>query len=79
MINLDNICRDAGTTLSNALRLTIYVTDLNDFEAINKVYGSFFEFPYPARACVQVAALPKGAKVEVDAVVSMDNSIEINF
>ena len=52
-------------------QLTIYLIDLNDFQAVNQVYGSFFEAPYPARATVQVAALPKGGRVEIDAVVSL--------
>lgn len=71
MVNLDTICRDAGTSFENALRFTIYVTDLNDFPIVNQVYGSFFEAPYPARACVQVAALPMGAVIEIDAVIAM--------
>ena len=69
--NLDAICREAGTSLSKALRLTIYLIDLADFQAVNQVYASFFESPYPARATVQVAALPKGGRVEIDAVVAL--------
>lgn len=69
--NLDAICREAGTSLSKALRLTIYLIDLADFQAVNKVYETFFESPYPARATVQVAALPKGGRVEIDAVVAL--------
>lgn len=68
--NLDAVCREAGTGLSKALRCTIYLADLADFEIVNEVYASWFEEPYPARACVQVAALPKGALVEIDAVVA---------
>jgi 2-iminobutanoate/2-iminopropanoate deaminase len=69
--NLDAICREAGTSLSKALRLTIYLVDLGDFQAVNQVYQGFFESPYPARATVQVAALPKGGRVEIDAVVAL--------
>jgi reactive intermediate/imine deaminase len=69
--NLEAICQDAGTSLGKALRLTIYLTDLADFQAVNQVYAGFFEAPYPARATVQVAALPKGGKVEIDAVVAL--------
>jgi len=65
------ICREAGTSLSKALRCTIYVTDLVDFAAVNEVYAAHFEDEYPARACVQVAALPKGGLVEIDAVVAI--------
>jgi 2-iminobutanoate/2-iminopropanoate deaminase len=71
MRNLDAVCREAGTGLSKALRCTIYLTDLADFATVNEVYGSWFEEPYPARACVQVAGLPKGGLVEIDAVVAL--------
>jgi 2-iminobutanoate/2-iminopropanoate deaminase len=69
--NLQAICSEAGTSLGKAVRMTIYLTDLADFQAVNQVYATFFEAPYPARATVQVAALPKGGKVEIDAVVSL--------
>jgi 2-iminobutanoate/2-iminopropanoate deaminase len=69
--NLDAICREAGTSLSKAVRLTIYVVDLNDFAAVNAIYASYFEAPFPARATVQVSALPKGGRVEIDAVVAL--------
>ncbi len=71
MRNLDAICREAGTGLAKAIRCTIYLTDLADFQTVNQVYGQWFEAPYPARATVQVAALPKGARVEIDAVVEL--------
>jgi 2-iminobutanoate/2-iminopropanoate deaminase len=69
--NLDAICREAGTGLSKAIRCTIYLVDLADFAAVNAVYARWFEAPFPARATVQVSALPKGARVEIDAVVGM--------
>lgn len=69
--NLEAVCREAGTSLNKALRLTIYLIDLADFQAVNAVYATFFEEPFPARACIQVAALPKGGRVEIDAVVEM--------
>lgn len=69
--NLEAICSEAGTSLGKALRLTIYLVDLADFQALNQVYATFFESPYPARATVQVAALPKGGRVEIDAVVAL--------
>ena len=74
MCNLDAVCREAGTSIANALRLTIYVTDLADFDIINEVYAGYFEEPYPARACVQVSALPKGGIIEIDAIVSMQSN-----
>lgn len=58
----------AGFTRADVVKTTVYVTDLRDFQAINDVYGRYFEAPYPARATVQVAALPKGARIEIDAI-----------
>ena len=69
--NLDAVCREAGTALGKALRCTIYLADLADFAAVNAVYERCFEAPFPARATVQVAALPKGGRVEIDAVVAL--------
>jgi 2-iminobutanoate/2-iminopropanoate deaminase len=71
LANLDAICREAGTGLSKALRCTIYLVDLNDFALVNAIYADRFEAPFPARATVQVAALPRGARVEIDAVVAL--------
>jgi 2-iminobutanoate/2-iminopropanoate deaminase len=67
--NLEAVCDAAGTSLGDALRLTVYMTDLADFAAVNEVYGAFFPEPPPARVAVEVAALPRGAKVEIDAIV----------
>jgi 2-iminobutanoate/2-iminopropanoate deaminase len=69
--NLKAVCAAAGTTLERAVRLTVYMTDLDAFGAVNEVYGSFFAEQPPARAAVGVAALPKGAYVEIDAVVAL--------
>jgi 2-iminobutanoate/2-iminopropanoate deaminase len=69
--NLRAVCDAAGTTLERALRLTIYTTRLDDFAAINDAYGSFFAESPPARVAIGVAALPKGALVEIDAVVAL--------
>jgi len=71
MENLSEVCAAAGTTLQRAVRLTIYTTELGAFAEINEVYGSFFGDAPPARAAVGVAALPKGALVEIDAVVAL--------
>jgi 2-iminobutanoate/2-iminopropanoate deaminase len=70
--NLQAVCAAAGTSLARAVRLTVYMTDLGDFAPVNEVYGTFFagEDP-PARVAIGVAALPKGAQVEIDAVVSL--------
>lgn len=69
--NLAAICRAAGTELGNALRMTIYTTRLEAFAEINEAYGSFFSSAPPARVAIGVAALPKGADVEIDAVVAL--------
>jgi 2-iminobutanoate/2-iminopropanoate deaminase len=69
--NLEAVCRAAGTTLRRALRLTIYTTDLDAFAEINEAYAEFFTGEPPARAAVGVAALPKGARVEIDAIVAV--------
>ena len=68
-INLAAIAEAAGGTLNNAVKVNISLTDLSDFDAVNTVMASHFEAPYPARACVQVAALPKGADIEVEAIL----------
>lgn len=72
MKNLDAVLQAAGATFSDVVRTTIYLTDLGHFAEVNRVYGSYFvSGPSPARATVQVAALPKGARVEIDAIARM--------
>lgn len=71
MANLQAIARAAGGDLKQAVRCTIYLTDLADFAAVNAIYAEALSEPYPARACVQVSALPKGGVVEIDAVVAL--------
>jgi len=66
--NLEGILTEAGLTLKDVVKTTVYLTDLGHFGRVNKVYEKFFGESKPARACVQVAALPKGAQVEIDAV-----------
>jgi 2-iminobutanoate/2-iminopropanoate deaminase len=69
--SLAAVAEAAGATLADAVRCTVYLTDLADFAAVNEVYGRFMTDPAPARVCVQVAALPRGAAVEIDAVVAL--------
>jgi 2-iminobutanoate/2-iminopropanoate deaminase len=69
--NLQAVCQAAGATLSDAVRLTVYMTDLGAFADVNEVYDTFFEAQPPARVAVGVAALPKGAQVEIDAIVAL--------
>jgi 2-iminobutanoate/2-iminopropanoate deaminase len=70
--NLSAVCDAAGTSLSQAVRCTIYLADMGDFERVNEAYGGFFELDDPpARVAVGVAALPRGADVEIDAIVAL--------
>ncbi|MEH3052779.1 MAG: RidA family protein [Patulibacter minatonensis] len=69
--NLVAVADAAGGDLHGALRCTVYLTDLADFTAVNEVYARFMGDPAPARVCVQVAALPRGADVEIDAVIAL--------
>ena len=70
MNNIKAILEEAGSSMENVIRCGIFVTDLADFATVNEMYASFFEGDYPARATVQVAALPLGAKVEIDAIAA---------
>ncbi len=69
--NLRAVCEAAGATLERAVRLTVYMTDLQAFGEVNEVYGSFFDSDPPARVTVGVAELPRGAYVEIDAIVAL--------
>jgi 2-iminobutanoate/2-iminopropanoate deaminase len=71
--NLAAVCHAAGATLGDAVRVTVYVTDMAAFPEVNEVYGSFFESSPPARVTIGVAGLPLGAKVEIDAVVALSD------
>ena len=68
LTNITNILAEAGLTMANVVKTSVFLSDLNDFAAVNEVYASFFAEPYPARSCVQVAAIPKGAKVEIETI-----------
>jgi 2-iminobutanoate/2-iminopropanoate deaminase len=69
MRNLSAIASAAGAKLGDAVRTTIYLVDLADFAAVNEIYERFVEKPYPARATVGVASLPRAARVEIDAIL----------
>ncbi|MEP1471305.1 MAG: RidA family protein [Halieaceae bacterium] len=69
--NLAAVAEAAGGSLDNAVKINISLTDLADFVAVNEVMARFLEEPFPARACVQVAALPKGASIEVEAILAV--------
>jgi reactive intermediate/imine deaminase len=67
--NLRAVCREAGGDFDRVVRVTVYLTDLANFAKVNEVMASYFNEPYPARAAVGVASLPRGAQVEIDAVM----------
>lgn len=68
LTNIKNILDEAGLSMNNVVKTSVFLADLNDFAKVNEVYASFFAEPYPARSCVQVAAIPKGAKVEIETI-----------
>jgi len=67
--NLQAVCRAAGGELKDIVKLNIFLTDLGNFATVNEVMATYFQEPYPARAAVEVAGLPKGSEVEMDAVM----------
>jgi 2-iminobutanoate/2-iminopropanoate deaminase len=72
--NLAAVCHAAGATLGDAVKVTIYLIDMAAFAAVNEVYASFFESDPPARVAVGVSALPRGAQVEMDAIVALPSA-----
>lgn len=66
--NMGELLKAGGADFANVVRTTIFLTDMNDFAAVNEIYASYFTEPYPARATVQVARLPKDVRVEIDAI-----------
>ena len=71
--NLEAICQEAGSTLDHILKLTIYLTDLSKFDAVNSIMASRFSEPFPARATVEISKLPKEVSIEMDAILSITN------
>ena len=72
--NLKAVAEAAGGTLQDIAKLNIFLTDLNNFALVNEVMARYFEQPYPARAAIGVASLPKGAEVEMDAIMELSGS-----
>ena len=66
--NLSAVLEAAGSSMEHVIKTTVFITDMDQFGTINQVYAEFFAQPYPARSCVQVAKLPKGVSVEIEAV-----------
>jgi len=70
LLNLRAVLVAGGADLSTVIKTTVFLKDMRDFQAFNGVYGEFFKEPFPARSCVQVAALPKDALVEIEAIAA---------
>jgi 2-iminobutanoate/2-iminopropanoate deaminase len=70
--NLGAVLAAAGRSFADVVRTTVFLADMNDFAAMNEVYGQYFKEPFPARATVQVARLPKDARVEIDLIASFE-------
>jgi 2-iminobutanoate/2-iminopropanoate deaminase len=70
--NLGAVLKAGGRSFADVVRTTVYLADMNDFATVNEIYGTYFSEPYPARATVQVARLPKDARVEIDVIASCD-------
>ena len=68
LANLKAILAEAGLSMANVVKTVIFLADINDFAAVNAVYAKAFAEPFPARSCVQVAAIPKGAKLEIECI-----------
>ena len=68
--NLSNLLSEAGTSIKNVIKTTVFIKEMNDFAAINDVYATFFKEPFPARSCVDVARLPKDVMLEIEAIAT---------
>ena len=68
LLNLKAVIEAGGSSFDKVIKTTVFITDMAQFGAINAVYSEFFSEPYPARSCVQVAALPKGVSIEIEAI-----------
>lgn len=71
--NLAAVCNAAGGSLENAVKLNIFLTDLSNFAKVNEIMAKYVSEPYPARAAVQVSALPKGVQIEIDGVLELSD------
>ena len=71
--NLEAICQEAGGTLDHILKLTIYLTDLSNFDVVNSIMATRFSEPFPARATLEISKLPKEVSIEMDAILSITN------
>lgn len=70
-INLKNLLEEAGTSIDNVVKTTVFIKNMEDFAKINEIYEKYFSRPYPARSCVEVARLPKDVLIEVEAIAKI--------
>lgn len=72
MQNLKAILEEAGTSLDNVVKATVYITDMNQFDTVNRIYGEYFNGNYPARACVEISRLAKDALLEIEVIATAE-------
>ena len=70
-LNLRGVAEAAGATLDSIVKLTVYVVDMGDFAKVNEIMQSYFKPPYPARSTIEIAGLPRGARVEVEGIIAL--------
>jgi len=70
--NVRQVLREGGATMADVVKVTVFLTDMGQFSAVNAVYGEFFPEPFPARSCIEVAGLPLGAPIEIEAIARTD-------
>ncbi len=71
LTNVKNLLEAAGTSIDKVIKTTVFIQNMSDFSVINEIYQSYFSEPYPARSCVEVAKLPKGVLIEVEAIAEV--------
>ena len=71
LTNLKNLLEAAGTSIDKVVKTTVFIQNMSDFSVINEIYQNYFSEPYPARSCVEVAKLPKGVLIEVEAIAEV--------
>lgn len=72
--NISAILASAGGTMANVIKVNLFLTDMNDFQAVNEIYAEHFQSPYPARSAIQVAALPLGANIEAEVIAQIQQT-----
>jgi 2-iminobutanoate/2-iminopropanoate deaminase len=72
MQNLKAVLEAAGSNLGNVIKTTVFIKDMNDFQTVNSIYNDYFQKPFPARSCVEVARLPKDVGIEIEVVAAID-------